>query len=85
MYYLCSENNDALTAQLICAFAFTYAESRLSYDAAHLRIVFVSLEVCRDLTRHFKIQPQRAIAEKVVEKVAVPFSDFDKFRRKLES
>ena len=33
VYYLCTENKGA--AQLICAFVFAYAKSRISNDAAH--------------------------------------------------
>ena len=35
MCYLCSENKGAATAQLICAFVFTYAKHRFSHDPAH--------------------------------------------------
>ena len=34
MYYICSENKDAVTAQLICAFVFAYANT-FSHDTAH--------------------------------------------------
>ena len=41
LYYLCSEKQKvqiscAVTAQLICAFVFPYANSRLSHDTAHV-------------------------------------------------
>ena len=42
MYYLCSENKGA--NQLICAFVFAYAGSRFSYDMAHLKVNFASIE-----------------------------------------
>ena len=39
LYYLISKNkvliSCAVTAQLICAFVFTYAKFRFSHDAAH--------------------------------------------------
>ena len=43
LYYLCSENKCAdqlLTAKLICVFAFAYAKSRFSHDAAHIKVGF---------------------------------------------
>ena len=43
LYYLSSENKEAdqlrghVTAQLICAFVFAYAESRFSHDTVHMK------------------------------------------------
>ena len=34
--YLCSENKDTVTVQLICAFVFVYVKSRFSRDMAQL-------------------------------------------------
>ena len=45
MYYLCSENKGAVTAQLICAFVFAYAKSRFSHDVAQLMFC-LNTETC---------------------------------------
>ena len=40
LYYLCSENSCAVTAQLICAFIFAIAKKRrFSHDAAQLSLI----------------------------------------------
>ena len=42
MYYLCSENKGAdsfaVTAKLICAFFFAYADCWFSHEAAHVLV-----------------------------------------------
>ena len=45
LYYLCSENkaliNFAVTAKLICAFVFAYADCWFSHAAAHILCIVI--------------------------------------------
>ena len=49
LYFPCSENKDAdqlaVTAKLICAFVFTYADCWFSHGAAHLYFAYSAGEV----------------------------------------
>ena len=51
---VCSENKGAdqlcgVTLQLICAFVFTYAESRLSHDAAQMSLLRITYKIRKHL------------------------------------
>ena len=40
LYYACSENKGAVTAKLICAFVFAYADCWFSHAAAQIQFRF---------------------------------------------
>ena len=61
LYCLCSKNKGPVTAQLIRAFVYAYAENRLSHDTAHISLynaIIADLSMSDIYLRQFLIYPK---------------------------